>query len=80
MVRIHQEYIMFCVCSLMKSHPHVALHVGHTVVQRMSSFMRQTDFALDWMQIEAGRALFRQANIPYIDVILSPCPVTSNLC
>ncbi|KAK2183715.1 hypothetical protein NP493_298g00000 [Ridgeia piscesae] len=45
---------------LMKSHPAIVLHVSHTVVQRMSSFVRQIDFALDWSQLEAGRALFRQ--------------------
>ncbi|KAI0219548.1 Neuropathy target esterase [Lamellibrachia satsuma] len=50
-----QDY--YCI---MKSDPIIVLHVSHTVVQRMSSFVRQTDFALDWMQIEAGRALFRQ--------------------
>lgn len=35
------------------------LGVAHTVVKRMSSFVRQVDFALDWMEVEAGRAIYR---------------------
>lgn len=35
------------------------LNVAHTVVRRMSSFVRQIDFALDWMAVEAGRAVYR---------------------
>lgn len=48
-------------CRIMKEQPKVVLNVGHTVVQRMSGFVRQIDFALDWMLIEAGRALYRFA-------------------
>uniref|UniRef100_A0A668AFL3 lysophospholipase n=1 Tax=Myripristis murdjan TaxID=586833 RepID=A0A668AFL3_9TELE len=40
--------------------PTVVLNVAHTVVRRMSSFVRQIDFALDWMAVEAGRAVYRQ--------------------
>ncbi|ELU16432.1 hypothetical protein CAPTEDRAFT_138805 [Capitella teleta] len=47
--------------SIMKEQPTVVLNVGHTVVQRLSPFVRQIDFALDWMLIEAGRALYRQS-------------------
>jgi lysophospholipid hydrolase len=43
----------------MKEQPTVVLNIGHTVVQRLSPFVRQIDFALDWMLIEAGRALYR---------------------
>lgn len=39
--------------------PKVVLNVAHTVVRRMSSFVRQIDFALDWMAVEAGRAVYR---------------------
>lgn len=49
----------FLRCRIMKEQPKVVLNVGHTVVQRMSGFVRQIDFALDWMLIEAGRALYR---------------------
>lgn len=39
----------------------MVLNVAHTVVRRMSSFVRQIDFALDWMAVEAGRAVYRYA-------------------
>ncbi|XP_068429903.1 patatin-like phospholipase domain-containing protein 7 [Clinocottus analis] len=45
---------------IMRVEPKVVLNVAHTVVQRMSSFVRQIDFALDWMAVEAGRAVYRQ--------------------
>ena len=43
----------------MRVEPTVVLNVAHTVVRRMSSFVRQIDFALDWMAVEAGRAVYR---------------------
>lgn len=46
-------------CSIMREQPTVVLGVAHTVVKRMSSFVRQIDFALDWMEVEAGRAVYR---------------------
>uniref|UniRef100_A0A3B5L715 lysophospholipase n=1 Tax=Xiphophorus couchianus TaxID=32473 RepID=A0A3B5L715_9TELE len=45
---------------IMRVEPKVALNVAHTVSRRMSSFIRQIDFALDWMAVEAGRAVYRQ--------------------
>ncbi|XP_064146862.1 patatin-like phospholipase domain-containing protein 7 isoform X2 [Loxodonta africana] len=47
---------------IMRKQPTVVLGVAHTVVKRMSSFVRQIDFALDWMEVEAGRAIYRQAD------------------
>lgn len=44
---------------IMRVEPQVVLNVAHTVVRRMSSFVRQIDFALDWMAVEAGRAVYR---------------------
>lgn len=44
---------------IMRVEPKVVLSVAHTVVRRMSSFVRQIDFALDWMAVEAGRAVYR---------------------
>lgn len=43
----------------MREEPRVVLNVAHTVVKRMSPFVRQIDFALDWMAVEAGRAVYR---------------------
>jgi lysophospholipid hydrolase len=45
---------------MMKDHPTIALYVAHSVVQRLSPFVRQVDFALDWQFIESGRAVYRQ--------------------
>ncbi|XP_007567697.1 neuropathy target esterase isoform X1 [Poecilia formosa] len=45
---------------IMKEQPNVVLSVAHTVAIRMSAFVRQMDFAIDWMAVEAGRALYRQ--------------------
>ncbi|XP_069465898.1 patatin-like phospholipase domain-containing protein 7 [Ambystoma mexicanum] len=47
---------------IMREKPSVVLGVAHTVVKRMSSFVRQIDFALDWMEVEAGRAVYRQSD------------------
>ncbi|XP_031418477.1 patatin-like phospholipase domain-containing protein 6 isoform X2 [Clupea harengus] len=45
---------------IMREQPSVVLSAAHTVAVRMSSFVRQMDFAIDWMAVEAGRALYRQ--------------------
>lgn len=42
--------------------PTVALSVAWLIVSRMSPFVRQIDFALEWNLVEAGNALFRQNN------------------
>ncbi|XP_051022142.1 LOW QUALITY PROTEIN: patatin-like phospholipase domain-containing protein 7 [Acomys russatus] len=47
---------------IMRERPDIVLGVAHTVVKRMSSFVRQIDFALDWMEVEAGRAIYRQGD------------------
>ncbi|XP_044851722.1 patatin-like phospholipase domain-containing protein 6 isoform X8 [Mauremys mutica] len=43
---------------IMREQPSVVLSVAHTVAARMSPFVRQMDFAIDWMAVEAGRALY----------------------
>ncbi|TNM86167.1 hypothetical protein fugu_008438 [Takifugu bimaculatus] len=45
---------------IMREQPSVVLRTAHTVAIRMSAFVRQMDFAIDWMAVEAGRALYRQ--------------------
>lgn len=50
--------------SIMAKHPTVVLSVAHTIVKRLSGFVRQIDFALDWTHIEAGKAVFRQGDKP----------------
>ena len=49
----------------MKECPRVVLHLGNTVVKRMSPFVRQLDFALDWSYVEAGRPIFRCVRAAY---------------
>ena len=43
----------------MSKRPKVVLHIARTVIYRLSPFVRQIDFALDWVYIESGRALYR---------------------
>ncbi|XP_077457312.1 patatin-like phospholipase domain-containing protein 7 [Stigmatopora argus] len=47
---------------IMREEPRMVLNVAHTVVRRVSPFVRQIDFALDWMALEAGRAVYRQGD------------------
>ncbi|XP_033927858.1 patatin-like phospholipase domain-containing protein 6 isoform X3 [Melopsittacus undulatus] len=47
---------------IMREQPSVVLTVAHIVVARMSPFVRQMDFAIDWIAVEAGRALYRQGD------------------
>jgi len=44
----------------MRVKPQIVLPIANTVVTRLSSFVRQVDFALDWLFIESGRAVYRQ--------------------
>ncbi|XP_012224242.2 neuropathy target esterase sws isoform X1 [Linepithema humile] len=48
--------------TIMREQPTVVLHVAHTVVRRLSPFVRQVDFALDWLFLESGRAVYRQGD------------------
>lgn len=51
-------------CRIMREQPSVVLSAAHTVAIRMSPFVRQMDFAIDWMAVEAGRALYRYSRRP----------------
>lgn len=48
--------------SVMAVEPNVVLHVANTVIARLSPFVRQIDFALDWTYIEGGKAIYRQGD------------------
>lgn len=48
----------------MRAQPSVVLSAAHTVAARMSPFVRQMDFAIDWTAVEAGRALYRCSSHP----------------
>lgn len=44
---------------ILRSHPKVLLAVAHSVARRVSPFVRQVDFAIDWIGVEAGKELYR---------------------
>lgn len=44
----------------MSENPKAVCGLAYDLVQRLSPIVRQIDFALDWMELEAGRALYRQ--------------------
>ncbi|XP_045509489.1 neuropathy target esterase sws isoform X1 [Colias croceus] len=48
------------VYGIMRDRPSVVLHIASSVVRRLSPFVRQVDFALDWVFLESGRAVYRQ--------------------
>lgn len=43
----------------MRVKPQIVLPISNTVITRLSPFVRQVDFALDWLFIESGRAVYR---------------------
>ncbi|KAF2894224.1 hypothetical protein ILUMI_11949 [Ignelater luminosus] len=46
--------------NLMKEKPDIVLYIADMVVRCLSPFVRQVDFALDWVFLESGRAVYRQ--------------------
>lgn len=50
--------------AIMTEKPEVALHLAQTTIQRLSPFVRQIDFALDWIHYESGRAIYREKDAP----------------
>lgn len=44
---------------IMQKFPHMVLNIAHTVMLRVSPFVRQIDFALDWIVVEAGKPLYK---------------------
>ena len=46
--------------AMMKQKPEIVLSAAHLLVKRLSPFVRQIDFALDWVQIESGRAIYKK--------------------
>ncbi|RWS22903.1 Neuropathy target esterase-like protein, partial [Leptotrombidium deliense] len=48
---------------ILAEYPKVVLQLAHSVVRRLSPFVRQIDFALDWGTYESGRAIYRQGDL-----------------
>ncbi|KAM4675841.1 patatin-like phospholipase domain-containing protein 6 [Discoglossus pictus] len=49
-------------CQVLHLHPPVLLSVAHSIACRVSAFVRQVDFAIDWMYVEAGKELYRKGD------------------
>lgn len=48
---------------ILRHKPLVVLHLAQSVINRLSPFVRQIDFALDWINVESGRAIYRQDDV-----------------
>ncbi|XP_064416365.1 patatin-like phospholipase domain-containing protein 6 [Latimeria chalumnae] len=48
---------------MMKVQPSIILSAAHTEVTRISPLVRQLDFAISWMAVEAGCTLYRQGAV-----------------
>lgn len=51
------------VYKIMQQRPSVVLDIANSVVKGLSALVRQCDFALDWIFLESGRAVYRQDEI-----------------
>ncbi|MCP9257513.1 Neuropathy target esterase [Dirofilaria immitis] len=51
---------------LVDIHPEIVLPVAHSVIRRLSSFVRNVDFAVDWVLLDSGQAVYRRALISKI--------------
>lgn len=45
-----------------KGLPKVVLRMAGAVIKKVSPFVRQIDFAIDWIHLESGRAVYRQGD------------------
>ena len=50
----------FNVRQIVKRHPHVILNLAMSVVSNLSPQVRSMDFAIEWMLVESGKALYKQ--------------------
>lgn len=50
------KYVRQC----MNLFPQVTLKLAMSVIEQLSPYVRSIDFALEWLQLESGRALYRQ--------------------
>ncbi|KAG8434636.1 hypothetical protein GDO86_012847, partial [Hymenochirus boettgeri] len=67
-IRAMQDTALLCLSrthfyQIVRCHPPVLLTVAHSVARWVSPFVRQVDFAIDWMGIEAGKELYRKGDL-----------------
>lgn len=56
----------------LETHPEIYLPVAHSVLRRLSPFLRGVDFALDWVLVDSGHAVYRAGdNADSLFVVLS---------
>ena len=56
----HLSAILGCLTiRILSEHPIAVCGIANDLVRRLSPFVRQVDFALDWTELEAGKALYR---------------------
>lgn len=44
----------------MREKPKIVLDIANTILRQLSPLVRQCDYALDWVFMESGRAVYRQ--------------------
>lgn len=44
----------------MRERPNIILELANSAIRRISPLVRQCDYALDWIFLESGRAVYRQ--------------------
>ena len=54
--RLDSKYVR----EAMMIYPHVALRLAMSVIDNLSPYVRSIDFALEWLQLESGKALYKQ--------------------
>uniref|UniRef100_A0A8R1I4N9 Cyclic nucleotide-binding domain-containing protein n=1 Tax=Caenorhabditis japonica TaxID=281687 RepID=A0A8R1I4N9_CAEJA len=47
----------------LEAHPEIYLPVAHSVLRRLSPFLRGVDFALDWVLVDSGHACYRAGDL-----------------
>ena len=53
---------LLCLHRLVSEVPTILPKVSRDILETMSPFVRQADFSLDWMQMEAGKSVYRQGD------------------
>ncbi|VDO70653.1 unnamed protein product [Haemonchus placei] len=48
---------------LLEVRPHIYLPVAHSVLRRLSPFLRCVDYALDWVLVDSGLAVYREGDV-----------------
>ncbi|KAL4003667.1 Cyclic nucleotide-binding domain family protein [Acanthocheilonema viteae] len=48
---------------LVDIHPEIVLPVAHSVIRRLSSFVRNVDFAIDWVLLDSGQAVYKSGDV-----------------